>query len=823
MPIETRRRGDGEFAFAADGDVTRLRFVSEGVVRLTHARGEPPDPDSLIVRDGAGTGVDASVTEHADRYVLSGPELRVEVDAETGAVAWRTADGRRLLSEAPGGGKTLDAVSIDDLTGGRDVAGPRESTDRDAYEARFAVEFGDEALYGLGQHEEGVADYRGESQVLYQDNRRVSAPALVSTNGYGLLWDAAGLSAFHDDRHGSYVWTECVDQLDLYFVYGPDLDDVVAGFRELTGESTLFPKWAYGYVQSRERYETGEELVSVAEEYRDRGVPLDVLVQDWQYWPREPAEGNPSGEPEWLHSEGEAHQWGQKSFDPDRFPDPEGTFDRLHDLDVNAMISVWPNMIRGPNHDEMAERGHLLDDAGAGGFFQHDYYDVFDADARELYWQQAREGLWDRGIDGWWCDSTEPYDPTFGGGSGTEPFRRASTVADAFYRVIDPGYVNAYSLQQARAMYEGQRATTDEKRVLNLTRSGYPGQQRYGAITWSGDIEATWDRFEQQIADGLQFTATGNPNWTLDIGAFIVGEDDWPDRDLSNGRIGDLGYRELYTRWFQFGTFLPMLRSHGTDTPREVWRFGEPGDRFYDTIVKFDELRYRLLPYIYSLAGWETHREYTMFRHLAFDFRADDAVHDVADQFMFGPALMVCPVTEPMYYGPGSDLIEGRAKAREVYLPAGTDWFDFWTGESYDGGQSVLADAPLEKVPLFVPAGSILPMGPVQQHTGEKPDAPWQVRVYPGGDGKFDLYEDAGDGYDYEDGQFAWTPLEWDDAAGELRIGAREGSFPELVEEREIQAVLAGEGRATGKPRVDESGGTSVTYDGTAVTVSTDR
>jgi alpha-D-xyloside xylohydrolase len=324
---------------------------------------------------------------------------------------------------------------------------------------------------------------------------------------------------------------------------------------------------------------------------------------------------------------------------------------------------------------------------------------------------------------------------------------------------------------------------------------------------------------EQQIAAGLMFTITGNPKWTLDIGGFFVagGEPWFLGGDYPDGHE-DEGYRELYTRWFQFGTFLPMFRSHGTDTPREVWRFGEPGDRFYDTLVAFDSLRYRLLPYIYSLAGWETHRDYTMFRHLAFDFRDDEAVYGVANQFMCGPSLMVCPVTEPMYYGPDSTPLEGTAKAREVYLPDGTEWYDFWTGERYAGGRTILADAPIEKLPIYVRAGRILPMGPAVQHSGERPDAPWHLRVYPGRDGSFDIYEDAGDGYGYEDGDYAVTPIHWTDIGGELRLADRDGSFPELVTEREFRVRLVDEGVGVG-PTADDDW-TSITYDGTETNVT---
>ena len=353
-------------------------------------------------------------------------------------------------------------------------------------------------------------------------------------------------------------------------------------------------------------------------------------------------------------------------------------------------------------------------------------------------------------------------------------------------------------------IYEGQRSETEDKRVINLTRSYSPGQQRYGTVVWSGDIEATWDRLRKQIAEGLNFTVTGGSKWTLDIGAFFVKPQDqarvnawfWCG-DYPDG-CEDAGYRELYVRWFQLGAFLPMFRSHGTDTPREVWRFGEPGELTYDTLVKFDVLRYRLLPYIYSVAGWETHRGYTMLRNIAFDFRHDPMIFDIADQFMFGPAFMVCPVTEPMYFGPNSTPISDSLKTRTVYLPAGADWYDFWTGKRYAGGQNIAANAPLGICPLFVRAGSIITLGPKVQHSGEAPDAPWELRVYPGADGAFDIYEDGGDGYGYESGEFAWTPIRWNDAENTLFIGKREGQFPGMVSQRVFQLVLVNENKGTG-------------------------
>jgi len=830
MTIETVHTDTDGATFEFAAQTLRVEPITDDVIRVVHTGEaiESPD-DSPMVAGLPDDDVDWTLAESGGTITVATDAVTLEIDRETAAFVWRDGDGHRYVREPEDGGKQISEVSPADLATGDDISSPRDAIDRTAYETKLDLEFADdEGIYGLGQHEEGISNYRGHSQDLYQTCTKVAMPAIVSTRGYGILWDSYSLSSFHDDQHGTYFWTECDNQQEFYFVGGPDLDDVISGFRTVTGESTLFPKWAFGYIQSKERYNDQEEILSVTEEYRDRGIPIDCIVQDWRYWKDEDEDTDYS--PIEQPDDGSWGEWGQKEFDRSRFPDPEAMLDELHELHTKYMISIWPNTLSGSNRREMEDGGYLMDEENVSPSprMEQGFTNVFDPDARALYWKQAKEGLWDYGVDAWWCDSPEPYHADWDIPVKMQPFERTTFNADALKSTIDAEFMNAYSLFHSRGMYEGQRSVTDEKRVVNLTRSASLGQQRYGAITWSGDISATWGVFENQIADGLQFTATGNPKWTLDIGGFFTG-----DRDFSWFKRGafqnpdegnaheDPGYRELYVRWFQYGAFLPMFRSHGTHTPREMWRFGEPGDTTYDTLVTFDELRYRLMPYIYSLAGWETHDDYTMYRHLAFDFREDSEVQDITDQFMFGPSLLVCPVTEPMYYEPGgadgSTPIEGKAKAREVYLPASTDWVDFWTGEHYDGGQTIVADAPMEKLPIFVPEGSVIPMGPVVDHTGEQNDEPWQVRVYPGADGAFELYEDAGDGYDYEDGDYATTLLSWDDATDTLTIEERGGSFPELVEESEVQVAVVDEGRAVGhEPAVDPE---TTTYDGTETRV----
>ena len=370
----------------------------------------------------------------------------------------------------------------------------------------------------------------------------------------------------------------------------------------------------------------------------------------------------------------------------------------IHRLNTRLMISIWPNMYPGgDNWQEMRDQDCLLGNQGT--------YDAFQEKARALYWKHTNEGLFAHGIDAWWCDCTEPFQTDWTGAIKPEPEERLHINTEEAKRYLDPEYINAYSLLHSQGIYEGQRGVSADKRVVNLTRSAYAGQQRYSTITWSGDVSATWDTLRRQIADGLNFCATGSPYWTVDIGAFFVKND--PNLWFWNGDfdlgVDDMGYRELYVRWFQYGTFLPMFRSHGTDTPREIWRFGNPGEPMYEALVKFLRLRYRLLPYIYSLAGMITQADYTIMRALPFDFRADSATYDIADQYMFGPALLVNPVTEPMYFGAGSTVIEGASKTRSVYLPIGSDWFDFWTGQRHAGGQTICAECSAGYDPALRP------------------------------------------------------------------------------------------------------------------------
>ena len=448
---------------------------------------------------------------------------------------------------------------------------------------------------------------------------------------------------------------------------------------------------------------------------------------------------------------------GQKTFDKQRFPDPEGMIRSLHDMDVHFMISVWPNMTSlCDNYQEFSDKGLLLPAT--------QIYDAFSQEGRNMYWEQAQKGLFRYGVDAWWCDSSEPVTPEWNRVCKPEPGDMYREFVEAAGNCMEIGKANVYGLYHARAVYEGQRGCQSSKRVMNLTRSGYAGSQKYGTVLWSGDISASWDTLKKQIAAGLHFCASGLPYWTLDIGAFFVkkGEPWFWDGEYDDG-TEDYGYRELYVRWFQFGAFLPIFRSHGTDCRREPWNFGRPGEMFYDALMAAIRLRYSLLPYIYSQAAQVWREDGTIMRLLAFDFSEDRKAACRMDQYMFGPSLMVCPVTEPMYYRKGSGAIEGGGREKTVYLPAGTDWYDLRTGEKYTGGREVTVGAGIESIPVFVKAGAVITFMKPGDSTAQMRGKDILIRAYAGADGKFCLYEDAGDGYGYENGEYCLTYFEYCD------------------------------------------------------------
>lgn len=579
------------------------------------------------------------------------------------------------------------------------------------------------------------------------------------------------------------LWSEVGDGTDYYFIYGPPLDRVIAGYRRLTGAAPMMPRWSFGLWQSRERYETAQASLAVVKGFRRRGIPFDNIVQDWRYWP----EGT----------------WGSHDFAPERFPDPDGWIKALHDQHAQLMISVWGKFNPGTkNFAAMRARGflyerNLTEDTRDWLGQAYTFYDAFNPAARKLLWAQMEPQLFRRGIDAWWMDATEPDlrpTPTLDG-------QRDYVNPTA----LGPGtrVLNAYPLVNSAAIYEGQRAAAPDQRVFILTRSGFAGQQRYAAATWSGDISTTWTAMRKQIAAGLGFSLSGLPYWTMDSGGFSV-PSRFSARDAKPEVVEE--WREQNTRWFEFAAFVPLLRPHGQFPYREMWEFGGETHPAYAAQLKFDRLRYRLLPYIYSLAGAVTHESGTIMRALVMDFPADPAARDIRDQYLFGPALLVNPVTTY------------QARARPVYLPGTGGWFDFWTGAALSGGQTVEAAAPYDAIPLYVRAGAIIPFGPELQYTQEKPADPVTLYVYAGADGAFTLYEDDGLTYGYEHGACARIPIRWGDARRTLTLGARSGSFPGMLAARTFEIVLVSGARPVGfsfTPKPDQT----VRYRGEAVAV----
>ena len=568
-------------------------------------------------------------------------------------------------------------------------------------------------------------------------------------------------------RHGSQqntVWTsEAAENIDYYFIDGPDQDTVIKEYRGLTGQAPMPPKWALGFWQSKERYGSQQEWLDIAQKYRDVRDPIDNLVQDFLYW--------------------EPYPWGSNAFDPKRYPDPIAAIHKLHDLyHLHLMISVWGKFYPGSpdnpdrNYDLMKERNQLYPPEPDSSR----YYDAFSPAGRSLYWSQLRDQIFSKGVDAWWLDASEPEVDMYA-------FRKVDTAQGRGALLL-----NAWPLMHTAGVYTGQRTAVPDKRVFILTRSAYAGQQRNAAATWSGDITGDWDTFGRQIPAGLDFCLSGIPYWTTDIGGFFVND---------TGGSENPEYRELFTRWFEWGAFCPIFRVHGTNTAKELWRFGP---EFEPILVQYDNLRYRLMPYIYSQAWQVTKNAGTMMRALVMDFPADVMARECRDEFLFGPSFLVCPVTTK------------RATSRSVYLPSGAGWVDFWTGQTYAGGQTITAIAPIEKMPLYVRTGSIVPLGPFLQYASEKLADPIELRIYRGGCGTFTLYEDQGENYDYDKGIYATIPISWNEKSGVLAVGNRKGAFPGMLQSRKFHIVWVNAKNGTGVG-TSQSPDRIVTYSGKAI------
>ncbi|GAA0571870.1 TIM-barrel domain-containing protein [Rhizomicrobium electricum] len=901
----------------------KLEFTAPGTVRVMKwTDGGSDKKRSLSVVQSASAKLAIKTAQTESAVTLDSGTLKVVLNTADGTIRFVAPDGHTLLQEQ--GPAQFSPTGL------------KQEPKAFSIRQDFKLAAG-EGIYGFGQSQDGVFNWRDHSAKIVQANTAAVTPVLVSTNGYGIFWDNYSKTLWNDDAKGASLWSEVADNVDYYFFAGPTIDDAIVRYRQLTGAAPMYGKWAYGYWQSKEHYHTQKELLDVARKYRDLQIPIDGIIQDWNYW-----DG--------------LQNWGSTVWDATRYPDPKAMYDELHSLNFHAMTVIWEAL--GPAsdiHKEMDKRGWLYSPVGWAGF---KYYDAYNPAANDLFWEYVRKNIFSKGNDAWWMDSTEPdiVNALTKDAHEYEMKKVEDNAIGSFAR-----YLNPYSLVVTESVYKNQRKDTDKKRVFILTRSTFAGQQRAAAATWSGDIGADWGVYAAQIPAGINHSMSGIPYWTFDIGAFSLG---CQGGVFANGGK-DPAYQELYTRMFQFGTFAPIFRSHGSETPREIWEFGE----HTPTLIKFDTLRYRLMPYIYSQAWQVTHNGASIMRGLPMDFPNDPAARDVGDQFLFGPSLMAAPVTTPMYhrppeasvlatgpslfhtpdgkkeglkatyfcdekwekvcheavepavdlywytgwpefikgpkfsmrwegkltvpvsgtyrfdlksFGPKKIYLDGKEvahnydsmgswtiplqleagktydfkfetnnavlgafraqvywktpaahardaapltvkdKTREVYLPSGTGWFDFWTGKAMNGGQKVSAAADITTMPLMVRAGSIVPMGPVVQYATQKPADTIELRVYPGANGNFVLYEDENDTYAYEKGIYATIAFHWNDAKRTLTIDPRKGKFPGMLAKRTFKIVIVGDGHGAG---IDDTArpDKTVIYDGRKTVVALTR
>ena len=676
----------------------------------------------------------------------------------------------------------------------------------------------DEAIYGLGTIQNGKMNRRGERKRMEQSNLEDFQNVLQSIKGWGIYWENYSPTLFEDNAEGMTFDAEVGEGIDYYFMYGGSADGVIAQMRHLSGDVPMFPLWTFGYWQSKERYKTARETEGIVDQYRALEVPLDGIIQDWQYW-------------------GSNYLWNAMDFLAEDFSNGRQMIDNVHKKHAHFMISIWASF--GPmtqQFRELNEKGLLLPiETWPQSGISHvwppmmDYpsgvkvYDAFHPEARAIYWKHLKR-LFDYGTDAWWMDSTDPdfFNP------------KESDYEHPVYGGTWRSQRNAFPLETVKGIYLSQRKDYSDsgKRVFIMTRSSFAGQQHYGSNMWSGDVNSSWDMLRKQIPAGLSFSLTGNPNFNTDIGGFFCGS--------YNTRGGGSAprnpqFKELYVRWMQYGLFCPVFRSHGADAPREIWQFGKKGEPVYDAIEKQIRLRYRLIPYLYSTAWQVTSNNDSYMRPLFADFSTDKKVWDMTDEFLFGHSILAAPIVEPQYTeeriirtnamtgwdrqeareqrNEGGDVDWSATKTATKYLPKGTSWYDFWTGKRYKGGQTVTIETTLDRVPMFVRAGSILPLGPEMQYVGEKSWDDLEIRIYPGADGTFTLYEDEGDSYNYERGQYSEIRFTWDDSARRLTIAPRQGSYEGMLATRQFRLVLVSPNVAA-QPKTE-----TVTYTGQELTV----
>lgn len=740
--------------FRTQNGTLHVRLCTDSLVHVVFDEGAPArHPQPWIVQT-EWPAVSFTISEDANHStVIATKRLRIIAQHDSASLTFEDASGNVLLRESPSP-RPRDLTSIT-------VSGEKAFRTDTYFDLTQ-----DEAIYGLGQHQSGLLNQRGTDLLLMQDNTNITVPLLLSSRGYGLLWNSASLGRYENHYQPKLALrAQVADAADYYFIYGPEFDRVISAYRNLTGPAPLLPLWAYSFWQSRLQYNNQADYLAIARKYRELKIPLDVLVLDANWMTR----------------------MGSGEFTPD-FSDPAAMFTELRGMHVHPVLSQWPLYSPpGANFDFMQQHGYFVN-GGRTELPMYDrgtrLFDAFNADARKAFWQQMKSSLFDKGVEGWWLDSSEPLD-SWGEEQGA--------LLEGAHTAFGDGsrYANMFPLFETKAVYDGQRATTEQRAVI-LTRSAFLGQQRNAAIAWSGDISPTFDTLRRQIPAGLNFSMSGLPYWTTDIGGFLGGDPDDP------------AYQELYIRWFQYGTFCPIFRTHGARKANELWSYGP---RAQEILTRYDNLRYRLLPYIYSNAWRITSEGYTPMRALVMDFPADRDALDRPDQFMFGPALLINPVTQ------------AGATSRSVYLPLGASWYDFWTGTTLKGGQSVVANAPLDTIPIYVRAGTILALGPELQYTTEKPAEAIELRIYVGADGQFSLYEDDDASYAYENGEHVTIAFTWNDASQTLSIAASKGSFAGMLRERTFHVVLVEKEHGVGEKPL-ASPDREVRYNGDAIAVS---
>lgn len=724
-------------------------FFSDDIVRVVKApQGHGNLTSSLVVLMKPGATELSKPQENGSIRSVSSKSLTVSLNTTTGKVSFYDKSGKQLLTEKDYGTQFT----------------PRMDGKDKSYWVRQAFMLDtNEPIYGLGQQQTGKMNQRGQRLELMQRNEHICIPLFQSVKGYGVYWDNYSPTIFEDNQQETSFSSEAGNCSDYYFLYGGNMDGVVAKTRQLTGDVPMMPLWSAGYLQCRAAYESTDEVREVVHRYRKERIPLDVIIQDWHYW-------------------GENDNWNSMSFDVPQYKDAQAMIDDVHKNNVKFMISVWPSFGKNTAQYKEFDANNMLyhgvvtwPNDGA------EIYDAFNPKARDIYWKYLKH-LYDMGTDAWWTDATEPeqYEER-------ESDFNVPTYLGTFRRVR-----NAYPLMTNMGVYQHLRQASNTRNFI-MTRSGYLGMQHYGAATWSGDVSGCWEDFKKQIPAGINYTLTGLPYWNTDIGG-------WNPWQYPKG-LKDPAYREMHVRWFQFGAFSPIMRSHNLGVPVELYQFGGPGDLAYDVQLQYIKIRYRLLPYIYSTMGDVTLHNGSIMRGLPMDFPQDTKTYDLDSEFLFGKSMLVAPVTDSLYTARtdhGTEVNLKDVKTWSVYLPEGSDWYDIWTSEKLSGGQTVNREVPMDIMPVYVKAGTILPLGPDMQYTGEKKWSDLEIRIYPGKDGKFVLYEDETDNYNYENGKYTEIPFTWNDAKRTLTIGKREGAFNGMLKNRKFHITICNKQNAHG-------------------------